>query len=75
MTTISKTSRVNYGQKTYVVFPLNSIKGDGVDILIEDERKRDGKVEEREAFGTKRERQNLDGVGNDEGGECDTVIN
>ncbi len=53
----------------YVVFPGDGIEGDRVDILVEDEGKGDGEVENRESFGTERVRQDLDSVGDDERGE------
>jgi hypothetical protein len=40
-----------------VVLPAERIKSDGVDVLVEDERKVDGKVHDNETLGTNAERQ------------------
>ena len=45
-----------------VVLPADRVEGDGVNILVEDERERDGEVEDDESLGTECVRENLDGV-------------
>lgn len=57
---------------TYVVLPADGVKSDGVDVLIEDEGEGDRKVENGETLGTQCERKNLDGVRDNERGECET---
>jgi len=60
-----------------VVLPADVRKGDGVDILVEDEGQGDGEVEDVEALGTDVVGQNLDGVGDDErreGNVVETVV-
>ena len=59
---------------TYIVPPLNGIEGDGVDVLVEDERERDGEVENCEALGAKCERKDFNGVRHDQRGEGNTVM-
>lgn len=59
-------------ERTHVVLPTNVAECDRVDILVEDERKRDGEVEDVETLGTEMERQNLDGIGNDQRSERKT---
>lgn len=49
------------------------IESNRVDILVEDERKRDSKVEDVETLRTDRERQNLDGVRDNKRGERNAV--
>lgn len=49
-------------EATYVVFPLDGIKGDGVDVLIEDEGERNCEVEYCETFGSQCEWQDFDGI-------------
>lgn len=49
-------------------------KGNRVNILVEDERQGDGKVEDGEALGTDLVGQNLDGVGDDERSEGDAAV-
>ena len=49
------------------------LKGDRVDVLIEDEGKRDGKVEDVETLSTKAVWQDLDSVHDDERRECKAV--
>ena len=56
-----------------VVLPAELREGDGVGVLIEDERERDGEVEHGETLGAELVRKNLDGVGDDEGGVGDVV--
>jgi hypothetical protein len=51
---------------THIVLPRNVVKRNRVDVLVEDERERDGEVEDVEALGTNGERQDLDGVRDDE---------
>lgn len=54
---------------TYVVAPAHVLKGDRVDVLVEDEGKRDGKVEDVETLGTQCVGQNFNGVRDDDGCE------
>jgi len=61
------------GDVDNVVFPSKLVKGDGVDILIENERQRDGEVEEGESLCSDGVRKNFDGVGDNERGEGDVV--
>ena len=56
-----------------VVLPAKLLEGDGVDVLVEDEREGDGKVEGDEALGTEVVGQNLDGVRDNERGVGDTI--
>jgi len=56
-----------------IVFPCNSIKSNRVDVLVEDERKGNGEVEDGEALGAELVWQNLDSVGHDERGEGEIV--
>ena len=55
-----------------VVLPLEAAERDRVDVLVEDDRDRDGEVEDVEALGTQAVGQDLDGVGDDEGRESKT---
>ena len=48
-----------------VVLPAELREGDGVGVLIEDERERDGEVEHGETLGAELVGKNLDGVGDD----------
>lgn len=57
-----------------IVLPANIVKGDGIDVLVEDERKGDGEVEDGEALGTNGEGQDLNGIGDDKGRESYTEI-
>jgi hypothetical protein len=50
---------------THVVLPGKLVESDGVDVLVEDEGKRDGKVEDVEALGAEGEGQDLNGVRDD----------
>ena len=59
---------------THVVLPADVAERDGVDVLVEDERDGDDKVEDVETFGTNAIRQDFDGVGNDQGRECKAVM-
>ena len=56
-----------------VVLPAELLEGNGVDVLVEDEREGDGKVEGDEALGTEVVGQNLDGVRDNERGVGDTI--
>lgn len=56
-----------------VVFPCDMFECDGVDVLVEDEGKGNDEVEDVETLGTDGERQDFDGVGNDEGRESNIV--
>lgn len=47
---------------TYVVLPAEGAERDWVDILVEDESGRDGKVKDVKTLGTEGEWQNFDGV-------------
>jgi len=49
-----------------VVLPAELLEGNGVDVLVEDERKRNGEVEDDEALSTELVRENLDGVRDDQ---------
>lgn len=49
-----------------VVLPVELGHGDGVDVLVEDERGVDGHLHRHETLGTNAEGQNLDRVGNEE---------
>lgn len=60
-------------QETYVVLPGNVVERNRVDVLVEDERARDDKVENIETLGTEVEGQNFDRVCNNERSECKTV--
>ena len=55
-----------------VVLPAQVAERAGVDVLVEDERERDGEVEDVEALGTEAVGQDLDGVRDDEGREGKT---
>ena len=46
------------------------LKGDGVDILVEDEWQWYGEVEDVEAFGTQSVWQNFDGITDNKRGKC-----
>jgi hypothetical protein len=48
------------------------LEGDRVDVLVEDEGDGDDEIEDVETLGAKVERQDLDGVRDDEGCEGDT---
>lgn len=63
---------MNRVETTYVVLPGKRTQCDRVDVLVENDRKRDSKVEHVETLGTQLVRQNFDRVRNDEGRECDT---
>lgn len=54
-------------ETTHVVLPSDGGQSDGISVLIEDERERDGEVEHGETLGTELERQDLDGVRDDKG--------
>lgn len=56
-----------------VVLPLEGVEGDGVGVLIEDDGTHDGEVHDSETLGTNEERQDLDGVGDEEGRVGDGV--
>ena len=47
---------------TYIVLPPQRVQRNRVHVLIKDERERDHKVEDTEAFGPEVERQDLDRV-------------
>lgn len=55
-----------------VVLPGDVAESDRVDVLVEDEGERDDEVEDVETLGTEAVGKDLDGVGNDEGGERKT---
>jgi hypothetical protein len=59
--------------KTYVVFPAERVERDRVDVLVEDEREGDDKVEDGEALGAELVGEDFERVGNDERGEGETV--
>lgn len=56
-----------------VVFPSDRIEGHRVDVLVEDEGKRDDEVKDIETLSTDVVRQDLDGVRYDKGCESDIV--
>ena len=58
---------------THVVLPGDLAEGDGVDVLVEDDGEGDGEVEDVETLGTKRVGQDLNGVGDNERSEGNTV--
>ena len=60
-------------REAYVVSPADGIEGDRVDVLVENERERDGEVENGETLGTEREGQDFNGVGDDKRGEGNTM--
>ena len=57
---------------TYVVSPADGLESNRVDVLVEDNRERDGEVEDVEALRAQAVRQDLDRVGDDEGRERET---
>ena len=59
--------------KTHIVLPPKLVKSDGVHILIEDEGQGDGEVEDGETLCAEMERQNFDGVRDNEWRVCDVV--
>ena len=54
---------------THVVLPADGVQCNRVNVLVEDEGKGDGEVEDDETLGTDVEGENLDGVGHNQGGE------
>ena len=58
--------------QTYVVLPGKFAQCNRVDVLVEDKRQGDGKVEHVETLGTECVRKNFDGVRHDEGSERKT---
>ena len=52
-------------EETHVVLPADSAKGNGVDVLVEDESEGDGKIEYSVALGTERVGENLESVRHD----------
>ena len=56
-----------------VVLPLDGTEGDGVDVLVEDEGDVDGQVHDDQTLGSDSEGQDLDGVGNEQGGHGQVV--
>lgn len=57
---------------TYIIFPGQMLKGDRVDILVEDEGEGNGKVEDGETLSAKLVGQDLNSVRYDEGREGET---
>lgn len=56
-----------------VVLPLDGTEGDGVDVLVEDEGDVDGQVHDDQTLGSDSEGQDLDGVGDEQGGHGQVV--
>ena len=71
---ISREYKTRANDDTYIVPPAEVIEGDGVDVLVEDESERDDEIEDGESFGAEGEGENFDGVGDDEGGKCEALI-
>lgn len=51
----------------------NAVHGDGVDVVVDDERDVDGDVHDHHALGAQLEGQDLDCVGDQETGPCESV--
>ena len=58
----SPTGTDRQSDATYIVLPPQRVQRNRVHVLIKDERERDHKVEDTEAFGPEVERQDLDRV-------------
>jgi len=56
-----------------IILPSEFIQSDWVNVLVEDERKGDGKVEDRKALRANGVRQDLDGIRDNERGERNVV--
>lgn len=56
-----------------VVLPLDGTESDGVDVLVEDEGDVDGQVHDDQTLGSDSEGQDLDGVGDEQGGHGQVV--
>ena len=56
-----------------VVLPLDGTEGDGVDVLVKNEGDVDGQVHDDQTLGSDSEGQDLDGVGNEQGGHGQVV--
>lgn len=70
---VRDTLECHVNDETYVVFPADITKGDGVDVLIEDEGEGDDEAEDSEALGTEGIRENLEGVRYDQRSEGNIV--
>lgn len=57
-----------------IVLPAQIIEGDGVNVLVEDEGKGDGEVEDAQTFCTEAVGQDFDCVSDDERAEGQTVM-
>ncbi len=67
-------AKKNINTQVYKLIVWDAPRATGFDVLIEDERERDGEVEHREALGADLVRENLDGVRHDEGGGVEREI-